>query len=518
VRDDLQLEIIYNGRIYLMALLPSVWQENTNDNTAVSVGDHQFYVNSEKSWSFDSKDNNTIRFEVRKGDQYVSSGYTDSAGVERSEMGDVARYAINQNISVEYKFMIEPGAKNTAKWMVLGQLHSAMNMSPPIEIKFNGNDKMKISGNSGSTSNPVYRDIYTDSQDIVRGHWYTMKLNVKFDASGKGSADIWRDGVQIVDYNGALGYTDQTQTYWKEGVYRSTASETTAVNFKDLAIKTGAGAFTASATASATAAQTSAQVVSSTGKKTGSDSSDVMHGSAGRDQLYGGGGDDALYGYAAKDKLDGGLGNDRLDGGSFGDTLLGRTGNDTLYGQTGNDHLDGGNGHDGIYAGAGADILSGQYGNDVLDGGSGRDQILGGADNDVLFGRSGNDRLIGGDGNDRLAGGSGVDVLTGGKGADAFVLTGALGPNNADRITDFNAAADRIELASSVFSHLSKGALAASAFHIGSSAAAAHDHIIYNSTTGAVYYDPDGVGAAAQIHVATLTGAPHISAADFFVI
>ncbi len=173
---------------------------------------------------------------------------TDSAGVERAEMGDVARYSINQDISVEYKFMIEPGTKNTAKWMVMGQLHSAMNMSPPIEIKFNGNDKMKISGNSGSTGNPVYRDIYSDSQDIVRGHWYTMKMNIKFDPYGNGSAEIWRDGVKIVDYDGALGYTDQTQTYWKEGVYRSTAAETTAVNFKDLVIKTGAGAFDSSPT------------------------------------------------------------------------------------------------------------------------------------------------------------------------------------------------------------------------------------------------------------------------------
>ena len=91
----------------------------------------------------------------------LRSGWTDSVGVERAEMGDVARYRIYQDISVEYKFMIEPGAKNTAKWVVMGQLHSAMNMTPPVEIKFNGNDKMEISGKSGSTSNTVYRDIYT---------------------------------------------------------------------------------------------------------------------------------------------------------------------------------------------------------------------------------------------------------------------------------------------------------------------------------------------------------------------
>jgi Ca2+-binding RTX toxin-like protein len=317
-----------------MAMLPSVWQENTHDNTAISYGDRQFYVNAENPWSFDSKDNNTLRFEVRQGDRYVSSGYTDSVGVERAEMGDVARYSINQNISVEYKFMIEPGAKNTATWMVMGQLHSAMNMSPPIEIKFNGNDKMKISGNSGSTGNPVYRDIYSDSQDIVRGHWYTMKMNVKFDASGKGSAEIWRDGAKIVDYQGALGYTDQTQTYWKEGVYRSTASETTAANFKDLVIKTGADAFESSPVPTPepipvpTPAPAPAPAPTPTPTPVPTPTPDpapvgsTIKGTNSADTLNGSSSANTIYGYAGNDKLNGKGGNDVLVGGTGKDAFV----------------------------------------------------------------------------------------------------------------------------------------------------------------------------------------------------
>ena len=311
-----------------MALLPSVWQEDVNDNTAISYGGRQFYVNAENPWSFDFKDNSTLRFEVRKGDQYVSSGYTDSAGVERAEMGDVARYSINQDISVEYKFMIEPGTKNTAKWMVMGQLHSAMNMSPPIEIKFNGNDKMKISGNSGSTGNPVYRDIYSDSQDIVRGHWYTMKMNIKFDPYGNGSAEIWRDGVKIVDYDGALGYTDQTQTYWKEGVYRSTAAETTAVNFKDLVIKTGAGAFDSSPTPTPAPQPTPTPTPTPEPTPTPTPTPDpapagsTIKGTSWNDVLNGSTSGETIYGYAGNDKLNGKGGNDVLVGGDGKDAFV----------------------------------------------------------------------------------------------------------------------------------------------------------------------------------------------------
>ncbi len=32
-----------------MALLPSVWQEDINDNTAISYGGRQFYVNARES-------------------------------------------------------------------------------------------------------------------------------------------------------------------------------------------------------------------------------------------------------------------------------------------------------------------------------------------------------------------------------------------------------------------------------------------------------------------------------------
>jgi Ca2+-binding RTX toxin-like protein len=42
-------------------------------------------------------------------------------------------------------------------------------------------------------------------------------------------------------------------------------------------------------------------------------------------------------------------------------------------------------------------------------------------------------------------------------------------------------------------------------------------HIIYNAGTGALYYDQDGAGGAAQVQIAFLSTKPTLSAGSFAV-
>ena len=67
----------------------------------------------------------------------------------------------------------------------------------------------------------------------------------------------------------------------------------------------------------------------------------------------------------------------------------------------------------------------------------------GGGLDDVLAGLDTNDHITGGSGDDILIDGAGRDTLTGGPGRDVFVL---VSDGTSDRITDFDAAQDEIDL------------------------------------------------------------------------
>jgi len=167
----------------------------------------------------------------------------------------------------------------------------------------------------------------------------------------------------------------------------------------------------------------------------------------------------------------------------------------------------------------GNDTLTGGAGDDTLFGNGGNDLLTGGAGNDVLVGGAGNDRLFGGQGKDVIKGGIGADVLTGGAGKDIFVFDTKPSKTNVDRITDFSVKDDTIHLAKSVFKAVgSKGSLTKKAFWIGAEAHDADDRIIYNKSTGKLYYDADGNGSGAAVQIALLKKGLAMTEKDFLII
>ncbi|WP_445504014.1 calcium-binding protein [Microvirga sp. G4-2] len=205
-----------------------------------------------------------------------------------------------------------------------------------------------------------------------------------------------------------------------------------------------------------------------------------------------------------------------LHGGGGDDTLVGSRGFDILKGDEGNDHLNGGAGDDALYGGTGQDTLWGSFGNDTLYGEDGNDFLAGGEDgDDVLDGGAGDDNLWGGMGDDRIFGGLGNDVLVGEQGRDTFVFATTLSATgNVDRILDFNVAEDRIELSRAVFG----GFGASVSLAVGASATAGGAQIVYNSATGDLSYDADGIGGAAQIKFAQLAADLALSASNFLLV
>jgi VCBS repeat-containing protein len=221
---------------------------------------------------------------------------------------------------------------------------------------------------------------------------------------------------------------------------------------------------------------------------------------------------DTLTGSASNDILRGGAGNDTLDGAGgaadlldFSDGAAGLTFTLTQGGSA--------TSFDASAAGLGSDTYRNFEG---VIGTAFADTITGSASADQLRGGGGNDAIDGLGGDDRIVGGTGADTLTGGADNDTFVFDSA--PNAVDFITDFDASGsaasgDLIELSLGVFSALSTASgstLSATEFASLDGGGAGDTvgsgvHVIYDSATGNLYYDADGLSAANRTLVATLT-------------
>lgn len=170
--------------------------------------------------------------------------------------------------------------------------------------------------------------------------------------------------------------------------------------------------------------------------------------------------------------------------------------------------------NDSLAGGLGNDTVTGLAGDDQLFGNGGHDTLQGNQGNDRLLGNDGRDRLLGGDGNDVLIGGSGGDVLTGGAGRDRFVLN-VLQPVR-DAIADFNVTEDVLQISGLPASFKRGRPLHSAHFQVGQRAIDRSDRVIYNSTSGVLFYDADGVGRSPQMQIAQLSPGLALTAGQIF--
>lgn len=141
--------------------------------------------------------------------------------------------------------------------------------------------------------------------------------------------------------------------------------------------------------------------------------------------------------------------------------------------------------------------------------------------NNVITGNGIANILNGKGGDDRLIGGGGGDTLYGDTGNDTFVFDSPLVPGRygVDTILDFTSGSDHIELSLSVFGGIGDVAgstLSSSEFGtIGSTSGT--EHILYNSSTGMLYYDADAGGTASSAVAFANVGSASLSSSDFVV-
>ena len=213
-----------------------------------------------------------------------------------------------------------------------------------------------------------------------------------------------------------------------------------------------------------------------------------------------------------------------LKGNNGADTLDGGLGDDDLKGNGGDDNLDGGDGDDNLKGNGGDDDLYGGAGNDVLAGGGGDDYLNGGDGDDVMKGGGGADTIDGGAGNDTLKVEGDGDTYLGGDGDDVFKFNELAAPGKEATIGDFTSGADKMLLDAETFTVLTAivgndSPLSADEFVANATGQAgdANDFIVYNTSTGELYYDADGNGGGEGVLLATYTGMPALTADDFLV-
>ena len=287
----------------------------------------------------------------------------------------------------------------------------------------------------------------------------------------------------------------------------------------------------------------------------------VIEGRGGNDTITGGNGYDRLLGEIGDDKIYGNGGIDNIDGGRGDDELYGGDGNDIIIGGEDSDFIDGGLGNNTMKGGLGNDFyvyypknkdkiieLAGE-GNDTLMVSSsfslqktkianienlwGTSKIgmslTGDKYDNSLFGYSGNDILIGDSGNYTLVGMAGKDTFYGGLGndtiqanwdndnTDTFVFNSKLGPTNIDVLNGFVGGLDKLAIDDAIFTKLKNDKDLSDNFTINTATTAKH-FLIYNKSTGALYYDADGNGKGAAVQFVTLTGNPNLEFSDFTIV
>jgi len=210
-------------------------------NLSCFVGEERWNVEAPAVWSIAVVTPDDLRFEVRQGDT-AAWDKSHNHPAERTEIaGFNSKEPTDSDLWFSMDLMVEPGAKVTSRWVVLGQLHPTEDPgqagpSPAWAQELNAEDVFRIviraKAETPLRRSPAPQVLFVDPE-FKRGATYHLVYRLRYSMT-QGGLDAWRDGIQIVHYSGPVGYINQNGPYFKFGIYREPAAETLAVHYKNL--------------------------------------------------------------------------------------------------------------------------------------------------------------------------------------------------------------------------------------------------------------------------------------------
>ncbi len=197
--------------------------------------------NGDGDWAVNSPKPGDLRFELRQGDiAQWDKQHTHAA--ERDEISNSNhKFPLEKDIWFSFGLMVEPGPKVSSRWLVIGQLKASDDpgdkpASPPVGQELNAGDEFRITVRTATEKplkhNPGFKTIYVDPA-FERGRLYRMVYRIKY-SQRVGHVQVWRDGKEIANFNGPVGYVSYTGPYWKFGIYREPSPETFTVHYYDI--------------------------------------------------------------------------------------------------------------------------------------------------------------------------------------------------------------------------------------------------------------------------------------------
>ena len=236
-----------------MATTGTITSFSTTPKNRFDIGGDSYEVQTAgESYSLTNPDSNTLRFEVHSGDR----AWYDSSYPDRSEIEDDNRVAAGTPIAIDYQVKLEPNGPNntfvntTSSYFILGQMHNddsvrGVSTSPPFYVNMVG-DKMEFDalytqpGGNPSNGSSDLKHLTWTGPTIVPGQYYDINVQANFSNTGAGYLKVSVNGQEVVNYKGPLGFGDPT--YWEYGIYRSPASESAAVDYRNMTLVTGSAA------------------------------------------------------------------------------------------------------------------------------------------------------------------------------------------------------------------------------------------------------------------------------------
>jgi hypothetical protein len=201
-------------------------------NPSTIDGQGWYSENAGQPWSLTTPDSHTVRMELRAGDYWADGGNSS-----RSEILAANSVANGDVFNATYQMTIEPGTSNVnsgLSWLSLTQMYGANGATFSIQLK---GEQMAVVVNLNEATE---KQVYIDSNPIQRGHAYSIQIQARFASDSTGYLEMWRDGVQIVNYHGVLG--DPGANYnLKLGIYRgdpTAANYTMAADYSNIVTST----------------------------------------------------------------------------------------------------------------------------------------------------------------------------------------------------------------------------------------------------------------------------------------